>query len=313
MFRYLDAQGRQRELANEAELEAAIADGRVKAATPFTQDDQQWTIASRHPAFQRYSKTTRPPTSTADSGEYSQLKRTAVATVGVLLIIFVVQSAARREQKKMMTALTDQMAGKPNPASILTNPPRWQRAKTVWVVMRASKDAEEHMIEALRSQGLAGAPPEWMAPHYLRRPSSYPHIGRYFEALDRFYVVYADSLLPITIAALRRRATEAELKDRNLNGLILDVRRTEEETRTYFSAQSQWASQGSRIHNILLSAERNGGVRARGDEVEFANEFLARTYDAAAAQMERLEARIDTLEKRMQENNRKDLEKLAGA
>jgi hypothetical protein len=214
-----------------------------------------------------------------------------------------------RERDELIAAASVMAEGRPLPASILSTPPKTRAAKPLWVVLTASHDAEQEMMDAQRRYGVLDLPADWMQSRYLRQASAYPHVAAYFDASRRFHDIYRDSLIPITERALRRRAADVKLSEKDLNALIAEARATADEATTYFAALSQWASEGARLHGILVAAER-GRIYVRGQDVTLEQPYSQRMFDSSMQRLAQLEARIDTLEQHIQQNSHNDLARL---
>lgn len=313
MFRYRDAQGRTQQLPDEAALRAAIADGRVQPTTPMAADDESWTVASRHAAYQRNMTPAPAASSKVRARPTRRQVRWAVAAVLLVALIGWIRfNGARRDYIRMAAAMEWIGHGQPVPLNLLAVAPRGQRAKTLWVVMTASTDAMQRLEAAQRERDIMETPREWLEPSHIMRPSAHERIPRYLQSMISYHNLYADSVGPITEEALRRRAELAGLSDGRLEALIADTRAGADETRRYFQARAAWAEQGLRVHEALLNAERAGGVTIRGTQMTFAGRYSQGAYEAAVRRLAELEDEMNSLEAQMQRSTMEDVARLTG-
>jgi hypothetical protein len=210
-----------------------------------------------------------------------------------------------------MAAISAASEGKAIPDAILASPPNRYSDRIVWVVIAAAHDAEQQMTAAEQRYGVLEMPSEWMEPGYLLNASQYPHVARYFDAMQRFHRTYRDSLILITEQALRRRATAAELKERDVEAVLAENRSSSRQVSMYYDLLTQWAREARRLHGVLVVAEPNiSGVR--GDQVLFTSNYSKNQYESTLKRLRSIEARRDTLEHYIQQSSQTDFAKLTG-
>ena len=310
MYRYKDQQGRTQELADEYELRAAIADGRIHGATPFASGDERWTIASRHPAFQQLQQGGASATKSAGASA-AGWQRYALAALPLVMFAAVAYGKVDRrldERDRMVEALaTLNKTGNVSPA-ILESPPRGRAAKQVWVYLAASHDVHQTMLDARHRFGVDNEPADFLEPHYIVRPTAYPQVKEYFNTLERFYITYTDSLGGISERTMTARAAEAKLSDADLERMVRDASGASETFANAMRANVAWAVQARRVHDVLVSAQASG-VSVSGERVMFTEPVAQRMFDAAVRRLADIETRVDSLQQDLARRAQADVEK----
>jgi hypothetical protein len=318
VYRFRDTQGRIHRLADEDELRAAIVDGRILRVTPLVAEGESWTAAYRHPAYQKHASEQREPehgpslfARLAANPRYRRFASVAGPLLALVLGIWVRRGDfSAKDHAAFAAAVSAAAEGAPIPAEILATPPRRYSDRIVWVVLAASADAEQALSAAEQFWGVSDMPREWMRVYYLRRASRYPHVGRYLDAMQQFHTTYRDSLIVIADRALRTRAAEGKLDEEDLAALLAENRSTAAQAAIYFDLLAQWAREGRRLHQILVSAESS--IRgARGEYIVFDNDYWRGQYESTRKRLSAIEARRDTLAYYMQQASMKDFERLA--
>ena len=309
MYRYKDQQGRTQQLADEHELSEAITDGRVQAATPFAQDEERWTTAARHPAYQQLTAVGAAAAQAAAPASSTGWQRYGFVVLGLLVMGAVVYGKADRrmqERDRMMETVVAFNEGQEIPPAVLAKPPEGRAAKQIWVFVTGMHDLQQAIVDVQRTYGVERAPDVWLSPTYVRRASAHPQVAAYFDSLERFYSTYDDSLPALMRRVLTARAQTANLRTSDLARLLRSVEGAADPYEQVARTGSRWAREASRVHDILVAAEASGVVM-RNDEVVFTQPGRQVMFDAAVDRMLSLEAELEALQRAAAQKAAEDL------
>lgn len=306
MYRYLDPRGQSLHLTDDMALRDAIADGRIRRVTPFAEGNEPFVMAGKHPAYIRHAEAPSQaagPLGLFRDQRYQKFMKVTGPLLALALGIYSRRGDFTRDHDQFVQAVSQYQQGDSLPAALLTSPPSRESDKVTWVAITAAHDTEQQMLEAETRFGVTAEPADWMQPAYLVHPSRYPHVARYFVAMERFHTSYRDSVVPMTERALRSRAAQAGLPAHHLDALISETLYSSRQVTMYFNALSQWAREGRRLHDVLVAAEPDG-IMVRGTQVFMPHRYAKEQYDRTIKRIAELEERRDAIELSIQRNTR---------
>lgn len=284
MYRYLDANGVARRLADEQALAEAVRNGSVRPGTMLAEGESGgWQMAERHPAFQKLaSLAPAPPSRGVGTGglalgplaRLSPGLRIAVVAVLLLVVFGGLHTASGRQGDRLVRdyeeALLEAVAGRRPPSELLTDePPDEPDAQLLWIRIRAEDEVLAGIEAALAAQGISGfdPPPAWLTREYFRNARSYPHVGAHWEAYNRFHATHAARIPDHIRGAVLRWSARAGLRPPFTNPLT-DRIESEMGTRMRpFYIKSSIAGAALELHRALEVSE--GRVIVREDMLEF--------------------------------------------
>ncbi|HUF11464.1 MAG TPA: hypothetical protein VMN78_00025 [Longimicrobiales bacterium] len=280
MFRYRDAQGIEKRLLSDAELQAAIRDGRIHANTPLAMGDRGvWDIAGHHPTYKRSGKPQlAPPPGARRSGrqKLARLARSRRARWGTLVglvviaglgfIANVVYKRGHAEQRlEYVNAMLGIADGRTPAPELLAEPapePNDGALRTAWVRLQVANTVWQRMEAAQINFGVRGfhPPAAWMSDDYVTNARAFPDVGAHWDgylAWDRNWSPDAWRLLNQENA---RRAAEAELTERQTFELIDPAQPGLSSVGWDLELRRQFAAEAARLHTTLVESRGNAFI-----------------------------------------------------
>ena len=317
MYRYRDARGLTRQLADDAELRVAIAQGEVRAGTPFADEDGAWTVASMHPAYQAASKGVKPVGAGARAGssagasgsagagflgvDWGRLTKSAAGRLGILALTAAITFVAFRDQRvskadaeRYVRELTAALETDPMPAH-LAEPPKARSLRAAWAIMMASRDVGRQMDASRVTVGFADEPPAaWLSNAYLVRPGNYPEVAAHWRGGQQFHQLWRDSLLARTEAAFRVHAERAGITGKRLDAAANDFLGPMAGNVALHATGIRMAEEAMNVHLTLMRAEGQSSIDFSGNFL-LPNNYLATTFNNHMANFEQHLAAIDSM------------------
>lgn len=298
MYRYRDARGMTRTVADADALRAAISGGLIPPGSPFAGEDGSWTVASRHPAYQAAAKQAKPRGPTFANSPAGRLGAVALVAV-VTFVAFKDRNVSPAEAERYLGALAAMVEAETVPPELAV-PPTARSLRESWVILHATRDVMSQMDATQARLGFADEPPDaWLTQAYVLDARDYPEVAEHWIAVARFHQVYRDSIVPLTEAATRRHAATAGIDGDDLEDLVDEFRTVLRPTLDLYRAAQNMAGAAHRLHrwltsvHFLISGDQNGGL-------VFVNQRMVDSYEK---QLSLYEAFLDEMDSIAAESN----------
>lgn len=268
MFRYLDPSGLERRLESVQALHDAIADRRVRDATPmWLEEEGRWSIASQNPAYREAKAFAGEPTPPAIAESllpflppWVDWRIVRMAIVLVVLFLgwkFVSWELDAMNPDRHRTPVQVMFPDDPN------QPPEDLDGRTRWVARQTIGSLNNRLGQIQGSYRISEPEPYgWLTGEYMVRASRHTRVGEYWDGAIQYYETYPDSVPIFLEQEMRRWAERAKLPSRVLEPMVRGAKRGW--SPDLMLAQLEYARVARDLHGLLLRAD--GAVSASGVE-----------------------------------------------